>query len=249
MNPPAVRPARFWLLTGLASLAMVLTASLGMWQLDRASQKRALAQGIAVRGSLPRWTNEALLTHSGAADAEHRLVDLRGQWVAGTQLFLDNRPMAGRTGFIVLAALRLAGSDRAVLVQRGWVPRDFQDRDRLPDVHLPEGDVAVLGRLAPPPSQLFEFDAAGAGPIRQNVQPAALAAEWRIPLLTALSVLQTGGDALPLRREWPRFSGDEHKHLAYAAQWFAMCAGVAAVYLWFQIIQPRLKRSSHGQAS
>ena len=249
MSESVVRPARFWLLTALALLAMTLTASLGLWQLDRAAQKRALAQGIAARESQPRWTNDALLTHASATDAEHRLVELQGRWVAGTQLFLDNRPMAGRTGFIVLAALRLTGSDRAVLVQRGWVQRDFLDRNRLPDVPLPDGDVAVLGRVAPPPSQLFEFDMAGSGPIRQNVQPAALAAEWRIPLVTALSVLQTGGDAVPLQREWPRFTGDEHKHLAYAAQWFAMCAGVAAVYLWFQIIQPRLKRRSHGQAS
>ena len=249
MNTAAVRPVRFWLLTGLALLVMSLTASLGMWQLDRASQKRALAQGIAARESQPRWANETLLARADDVDAEHRLVELQGRWVTGTQLFLDNRPMAGRTGFIALAALRLSGSDRAVLVQRGWVPRDFLDRKRLPDVPLPEGDVRVLGRLAPPPSQLFEFDAAGSGPIRQNVQPAALAAEWRIPLLAALSVLQTGGDAAPLQREWPRFAGDEHKHLAYAAQWFAMCAGVAALYLWFQIIQPRLKRRPHGQAS
>lgn len=248
MRPP--RTPRFWLVTLVASLSMVLTASLGLWQLDRASQKRALQQGIAERAVQPAWTAAQLLANNDDATAGlHRRVDLLGQWVPGTQRFLDNRPMSGRTGFIVLAALRLSGSDRAVLVQRGWVPRDFQDRSRLPDVPLPTGEVRVQGRLAAPPSQLFELGAGSAGLIRQNVQPSALATEWRLSLMPTLSVLQTGGDTLALQREWPRFAGDEHKHLAYAAQWFAMSAGVAALYLWFQIIQPRLKRRPHGQAS
>jgi surfeit locus 1 family protein len=147
----------------------------------------------------------------------------------------------------VLSALRLEGSSAAVLVQRGWVPRDFQDRSRLPEVPTPEGMVQVQGRLAPPPSQLFELGAGAAGPIRQNVDLSQLAAEWRVPLLERVSVLQTNEDASGLVRDWPRFVGDQHKHLAYAAQWFAMSAIAAGLYLWFQILLPRLKCRSHGQ--
>lgn len=240
---------RFWVITLGAALSVLLTASLGVWQLGRAQQKRALEALIAARAVLPEWHNQALL-HNPQRDAHlHRPVRLSGQWVQGATLFLDNRPMGGRTGFIVLTPLRLTGSERAVLVQRGWVPRDFQDRQRLPEVATPAGEVEVQGRLALPPSQLFELGTGAQGPIRQNVALSSLGREWVIPLLDGVSIQQTGPADTQLLREWPRFVGDEHKHLAYAAQWFALCAGVTLLYLWFQIFQPRLKRRPHGQVS
>lgn len=246
-SEPAMAATRFWRMAGLALLGMALTGSLGVWQLDRAAQKRALAQSIAAREGLAPWGAQQLLDSARPADEAFRPVALVGHWVQGATVFLDNRPMDGRTGFIVISPLRLADSERAVLVQRGWAPRDFLDRNKLPEVPTPTGEVRVLGRLAPPPSHLFELGAAGQGAIRQNVELPSLAVEWRIPLLAEVSVQQTDGDASGLLRDWPRFAGDEHKHLGYAAQWFAMCATIAGLFLWFQIIQPRRKRRVHGQ--
>lgn len=238
---------RFWLLTCVAVVSMAVTASLGFWQLDRAQQKRDLEDRIATLGDMPALTGPELLDGSDPAAFLHRRVQFRGQWLPGTELFLDNRPMEGRTGFILLTAMRPEGHGQAVLVQRGWVPRDFLARDRLPPVVTPGGTVEIQGRLAPPPSQLFELGPGGDGPIRQNVDLSALAQEWKVPLLGGVSVLQTDADAAGLVRQWPRFVGGQHKHLAYATQWFAMCALVAGLYLWFQFLLPRLKRRSHGQ--
>jgi len=39
---------------------------------------------------------------------------------------------------------------------------------------------------------------------------------------------------------------DVSKHHGYAFQWFALCALVALLYLWFQILVPRRKRNPHG---
>ncbi|MFM6985166.1 MAG: SURF1 family protein [Hydrogenophaga sp.] len=236
-----------WLVTAAAIVVMGVTAALGLWQLGRASQKQRLQGHIAAQALAAPLSAEELLGMPEQTAALHRPVRLRGHWLAGTELFLDNRPMGGRTGFVVLTALRLTNSERAVLVQRGWVPRDFRVRDRLPLLSTPAGEVEVGGRLAPPPSTLFELGSGAAGPIRQNVSLAALAAEWRIPLLDGVSVLQTDTDASGMARHWPVFVGDEHKHLAYAAQWFALCAITAGLYLWFQILSPRSKRRPHGQ--
>lgn len=240
------RDTRFWLVSVAAALAVALTTSLGVWQLGRAGQKRALQQAIEIQTGLPAWGNVELLGRTDPAQDAHHPVQLVGRWVQGATLFLDNRPMSGRTGFIVLTPLRLSGSERAVLVQRGWVPRDFQDRQRLPDVPTPAEEVSLVGRLALPPSQLFDLGASGQGPIRQNVALAELAREWGVQLLEGVSVLQTGADGQALQRDWPRFVGDEHKHLAYAAQWFAMSAIAAGLYFWFQILQPRSRRKTHG---
>lgn len=239
--------ARFWLVTAAAGLTMGITASLGFWQLGRADQKHALQLSIASQGNMAALSGPELLEADRLDQIMHRPVMLRGQWLPGTLLFLDNRPMGGRAGFIVLSALRLDGSAHAVLVQRGWIPRDFQDRERLIAVPTAEGVVGVPGRLAPPPSQLFELEGGAVGPIRQNVSIRQLEREWRLPLLDGLSVLQTGDDASGLVRQWPLFVDGRHKHLGYAVQWFVMSVIAAGLYLWFQIFLPRSKRSAHGQ--
>lgn len=225
-------------------LTMAATAALGFWQLDRAAQKQDLQTRIDERGQLPAWNAANVLSMVDPDSGLHRVVRLSGEWVPDATLFLDNRQMEGRPGFFVITPLRLQGSEQAVLVQRGWVPRDFQDRSRVPAVSTPEGVVGVEGRLAPPPGKLYELGEAATGPIRQNVDLETLAQEWNVPLI-ALSVLQTSGAADGLRREWPVVTAGVQKHHGYAFQWFGLCALAGFLYIWFQFISPRRKRSLH----
>lgn len=252
MGGGRVSRARLLVVTVATAITMVATASLGLWQLDRARQKTALQADILSRAELPALDNAALLAPpDGAAVLLHRAVRLRGQWVPQHSVFLENRQMNGRTGFFLVTPLRLSGSDRVVLVQRGWLPRDFNDRTRVPAVATPTGEVTLQGRLAPPPGRLYQFGEAGSGPIRQNIDVAALRQETGLDLLD-LSVQQTGDDEGEgqgrLHRQWPLPATDVHKHHGYAFQWFALCTLVGGLYLWFQIIQPRRRRARlHGQ--
>ena len=240
-------PRTRFLVVSLATMLMVaLTAALGLWQLDRAAQKTALQDSLRARGQLPPWSTAELLAAPDPAQGLHRPVRLQGRWIAERTLFLDNRQMNAQVGFFVVTPLRLSGSDRVVLVQRGWVPRDFQDRSRVPTVPTPEGEQLIEGRLVPPPGRLLQFAEAGTGPIRQNIDPLAFGAETGLPLLN-LSVQQTGDSDNTLRRDWPQPVTDVAKHHGYAFQWFALCALLAGLYLWFQILQPwRARARSHG---
>lgn len=238
---------RFWTVTFAAAGTVALTASLGVWQLSRAAQKQALEAGIAERGAMAALDAATVLSANGAWESLlHRMVRLKGHWMPEASVFLDNRPMAGRSGFILVTPLRISGDGRALLVQRGWVPRNFQDRSQVPEVPTLAGEVEVVGRLAPPPSRLFELGASEQGRIRQNLDIDSLAKETGLELLP-LSVLQSGASAEGLLREWPRFESASHKHHAYAAQWFAMSAVAAGLYAWFQLISPRRRRTLHGQ--
>jgi surfeit locus 1 family protein len=236
---------RFWLVTVATMVTVGVTAALGFWQLGRAAQKKALQASVDARAALPVWGSVELLTASDLQSALYRPVRLRGTWMQGVDVYLDNRQMNGRTGFFLVTPLRLAGSDQFVLVQRGWVPRDFTDRTRVPRPDTPEGEVTIEGHLAPPPGKLFEFGQTGTGPIRQNVDVAAFAAELKIPLLQA-SVTQSSVADDGLQRDWPRVTTNVDRHYGYAFQWFALCALAAILYLWFQFISPRRKRSTHG---
>jgi surfeit locus 1 family protein len=224
----------------LATLVgMGVTARLGVWQLDRAAQKQQLQAAIEQRQALPPVAQSALARDTAEAEAqEHRRTTLRGTWLPEATLFLDNRQMNARVGFFVLTPLRLADGS-AVLVQRGWRARDFIDRARLAPVPTPPGEVEVSGRLARGPARLYEFDGAASGPIRQNLSLDALARETGLALRPVM-LLQTDASADDgLARDWPRPDLGLQKHHGYAFQWFALCALIGGLHVWFQILRPR----------
>ena len=288
------------LVMAAALLAAAGTARLGFWQLDRAHQKIAMQDRIAARAGLPPLAQADLARTAAAADDQHyRRITLRGRWLAERTVYLDNRQMGARQGFYVVTPLLLARGD-AVLVQRGWAPRDFTDRSRLPALATPAGEVLVTGRIAPPPSKLFELGGAESGPIRQNLVVATFAREIGLGLrpvslqqtldtVVAATLAQTAdlpsvsagydakADIFPsvptetasaepavastnaavtlvaapqdrLLRQWPAPAVDVGKHYGYAFQWFALCALITGLALWFQIIRPRLKHR-HGQST
>ena len=238
----------------LALLAAALTARLGFWQIDRGRQKLALQDRIQSRQALPPLAQAELARSAAAADAQHyRRISLRGRWLVEHTLYLDNRQMNARQGFFVVTPLLLASGD-AVLVQRGWTPRDFSDRSKVLPLATPAGEVEIVGRIAPPPSKLFELGGAESGPIRQNLDISALALEIHVPL-RPLSVQQLAGDGqtgaaagadADLLRQWPAPAVDVGKHQGYAFQWFALCALITGLTLWFQILSPRIN-PPHGR--
>ena len=239
-----MKPRTRSLLLLLATLlGMALTARLGFWQLDRAAQKQALQTAIEQRGELPALTGLELSSESLLAQVQvHRKVLLRGQWLDDKTVFLDNRPMHGRVGFFVLTPFQVDGRREAILVQRGWVPRDGLDRSRLPELPRSTGVVEVEGRLAASASRLYEFSSVSSGRIRQNIDAAEYSKEIKQVLLP-LTLVQSRPDNAQstdgLLRDWVAPAAGLHKNYGYAFQWFALCALILGLYVWFQTIRPR----------
>ena len=262
------RPSvRRWVVLVAALLATALTARLGVWQLDRARQKLDLQARIEARADLPVLLGAELARDDVGAQAQHyRRIVLQGRWLPEHTVYLDNRQMDARQGFFVVTPLLLPGGD-AVLVQRGWSPRDFSDRSRLLPVPTDIGAVQLEGRIAPPPSKLLALAGAESGAIRQNLDVFDFARETGLRL-RPLSVRQTGparalaavGDAAAatpgtavvgmalddgLLRHWLAPAVDVSKHHGYAFQWFALCGLIFGLTVWFQFIRPhRLARQT-----
>lgn len=244
---------RFWLILLAALAAMLATASLGRWQLSRAAEKEALQSMLDERARLPAIDGRTLAAPGGpdATALVHRVVVLQGHWLAQHTVYLDNRQMQGRPGFFVLTPLQLENSGPVVLVQRGWAPRNFQDRTQLPAVETPSGAVRVAGRVAPAPSRLYEFQggdsAQGSSRIRQNLDLAAFRAQTGLAL-APLTVLQTGDTGEGLQRDWPVIGAGVDKHYGYAFQWFGLCGLIALLYVWFQIVRRFIRPRSQPAA-
>ncbi len=250
------RQLQIWI---AAIVTFAVTASAGVWQLGRAEQKRSAQAALHAQGDWPPWTAADWPCQADPASLPaHRPVLLRGHWLADRTVFLENRPMAGGFGFIVVTPLRLTQARldcpaAVVLVQRGWVPRDPADRLRLPAIETPLEEVLVAGRLMAGLSRVFQLgveappDGAAGGVVRQNAD-AAFWAGWlgQAPLPGAVLQVRAAEplDAKVLLRHWPEAGQGQDKHLAYAAQWFAMAAIVAGLTIWFQIIRPRRQKRS-----
>jgi surfeit locus 1 family protein len=226
----------------LAAVAGALgTARLGLWQLDRAAQKTALHEAVLARGALPALDAARLArAPEGVAEQQHRRVVLEGRWLASHSVYLDNRQMNGRPGFFVVTPLQIAPDD-VVLVQRGWVPRDSRERERLMAVPTPAGMVRVEGRIAPGLARLYEFEGAALGVIRQNLDVAAYAHETGLALrpLAVVQLDEPAALADGLQRQWTPAVLDVSKHHGYAAQWFALSALITGLYVWFQLLRGR----------
>jgi surfeit locus 1 family protein len=166
----------------VTSLAMAATVGLGVWQLQRAAFKETLASQIESRSKLPAINNFAPLANGrtttdstatsatiAAPDASaagsvqalvHRRVSLRGLWLHQHTVFLDNRYMGGRPGFIVATPLQSVTSQQVVWVQRGWVARDPQDRTRLPSLPATAEAFTVPGMVVAEVSRVYALGAA-----------------------------------------------------------------------------------------
>lgn len=241
---------RFVWLTLTTLLGVALALALGRWQLLRADEKANLQAAIQAQKQLPALDTVAVARqlHSSQAlsDLQHRTVMLQGRWLSEHTVFLDNRQMQGKPGFFVFTPLQLADSSATLVVQRGWVARNFTQRAVLPEVTTSAGLVAVNGRLAPPPSKLWEFSGpseAGTSRIRQNLDLAQYSAQVGTPLARVTVIETVASNASDgLQRNWLEVGNGVAKHHGYAAQWFALAALIAALYVWLQWFKPRRAR-------
>ena len=224
-------------------MLIALGIALGNWQLNRAQFKRNLAQMVQSQSDLPVLHHQHATPLTPDGKDLHRRVQMRGYWLRDATIFWDNRQMGGKNGFIVLTPFQLEASNAIVLVQRGWVQRNFLDRAQVPVVETPQGLVDIQGQIAPFPARRIALGEAESGAIWQNPN----LSEYRSRFGDAfanISVRLTSGTADGLLRDWPAPDDGVDKHLGYAFQWFTLSAVVAIYFLWFQIV----KRYRHRHA-
>ena len=244
----ALRQRSLLVATMATVLGVALTVRLGVWQLSRGHEKEALHAAILAQQANPALDTAAVLKDKTVFTQLHQGVRLEGQWLSQHTVYLENRPMQGRSGFIVLTPLQLDATT-TVLVQRGWIPRHQQDRTLLAPIETPQGLVQVNGRIALGPSEVMDLgdqtlstanattaQTAGQSPIRQNLNIANYSHDIGVSL--AGTVLQTDADAEGLQRSWPVITAGVEKHWGYAFQWFVLAVVQLLLYFWYQWIKP-----------
>ncbi|GAA0617703.1 SURF1 family protein [Halomonas beimenensis] len=198
---------RLVLWAGFWSVLVALGLALGLWQWERAEDKRAL---LARHAAAPHLAAPVATPPDGAR------LTLRGEYLAEETLFLDNRTHRGRLGVAVLTPLR--GADgRLWLVERGFLATG-PTRER-PTVTTPGGPVTLQGRWQADGARPPVF-----GPNREGrrLQRIELDAWAGLGGFAHAGWLHLEGGPGHLASWWEPNVLPPARHLGYAVQWWGL---------------------------
>jgi len=213
-------------------LLLPLLLWLGFWQLDRAEQKRMLLQEYDQRGhekplyiTQIKGFNESL---------RYKSVVLSGKFDNKKIILLDNKFHEHQPGFQVITPLRVNGTKKVMLVNRGWVPLG-KNRQTLPNITAITQQVKLKGIIDFPSTKGFilgdNFENNGYWPlVIQQVkikQLQTLFKEELYPFTIKLDPKAKFG----FIRQWDPVVMKPQKHLGYAFQWFALAFTLLVIFL------------------
>jgi surfeit locus 1 family protein len=201
--------------------AAAVFARLGVWQLARLHEKVRRNVSIAAQQLEP--AAPLALVPRDTAGGHYRKATVSGRFDYDQEVVYGARTHQGSPGVDLVTPLRIAGSDTAILVNRGWVySPDGATVDRA---RWRERDTATV-------TGYIEVYAPDAGVTKVAREPRLVRRVSRNELAPRIShplapyyLVATGDSAdgaHPARRELPAL--DEGPHRSYAIQWFAFMA-------------------------
>lgn len=209
----------------LALVVCLAMLRLGVWQLDRASQKQSILDQRE-RQSAAAPVNLLSLGTIQEQEYQFKPVFTLGRYLDQNVIYLDNQVLNGQVGYKIFSAFKPDNSDFLLMVDRGWLAAG-DTREVLPKVKTSLNDIRLEGRLN---------KASGPAPLWDENYPVNDGTRWQYLDLSLLSdQLQQGVYPLVLELA-PESAGDKaltrvwqsidntsvNKHKAYAFQWFSM---------------------------
>lgn len=235
-DPRASRPLAgkiIWLIPSVAALIFfALFVSLGRWQLERAQEKETLVARFEQQD--PTTAEHGPVSSENAEQNLYEYRRVYGHYDSSHQFLLDNMVHAGQVGFQVLTPLILPDQQRALLINRGWVPLEGT-RQNLPSVAVDTGSRQLTGRINRLPRAGFRMGPGVSEETRgwpRLVQyPTAIELEEVLdyPLFGYLLMLEEN-EPDGYVREWIPTVMSADQHRGYAVQWFAMAVVILILF-------------------
>jgi surfeit locus 1 family protein len=226
------------------TVAVAVTAlcfvALGFWQLDRRAQRRAANARILARLEQPPLRLDGSPLDPAEADLRRGVV--RGTFDFDHEVVLRNQTHNELPGVDLLTPLRIAGSDAAVLVNRGWIPFEVSNPDQREVFREEVGTVEVEGIVRSSRTRPSRFAPADPTPspgqtsldawLRVDIARVQEQVPYRLlPVFLEQEAKLPAAGQPRFPRPEPEISLSEGPHLFYAGQWFAFSALLAGGYI------------------
>lgn len=221
-----------WFAVALTVVGILCFVRLGIWQLDRATEKDELLRRFAA-GAAAGVEEFGMVAETPPDDRYPRL-DVRGSFVRDRYYLLDDQTHAGQLGVHVYAPFAPRGHDRYLLVDLGFLPKEGGANPRLPP--LPAGDTNVHGLYVPPPGvgirmggdRLPEQHRAEKTVIYLDLKE--IAADLGHSLYPRV-LLMDADPASIYARDWTPGFMPPARHRAYAFQWFTFAFAAVVIFV------------------
>jgi surfeit locus 1 family protein len=231
--------------TLLMLVCIPLFIKFGFWQYNKAEQKRQLQ--AMYDHALTTEAVELPLAFDHTESWRYRQVKVAGHYEPRYQILLDNQVEQDRVGYHVITPLKIGGTEKYVLVDRGWIAANA-DRNQLPPVKPPTGEQQVRGHLWLPSDKFYSLkpEVAASGQhawqvLWQNLDMVAYRRLVPAEVLPLMIRLDPASDAGGYARQWPAPAERITTHVGYAYQWFGFA--LAAFLIWFFTGFKRLTKS------
>lgn len=234
--------SRRWILTTiLVMAAMGVMVRLGIWQLDRLEKRRVFNARVQAQIQQPPLELAGETPETDLTKMEYREVLVTGEYDHSQEIAIRNQHWGNQWGVHLVTPLLIAGTEQAVLVDRGWIPaEDFQSGNW--SQFAEPGPVEVHGVIrysqakADYGNRSDPTPAPGEGPLKawNFVNIERISEQIPYPLLPVY-VQQTPDPAwtkLPYRDQ-PELKLTEGPHQGYAIQWFTFAALLGIGYPFF----------------
>ena len=235
-------------------LLLPLLLRLGVWQLDRAQEKRDLIASLEAKSSEQSISLERALQLD---NPDQTKVTVAGQPVPDLHLVVDNQKHEGRLGYEIYGLWQIEPSvgksvPEYVLVSRGWLPRqDFYQK--VPTIPTFE-DQKLEGQLY--------FSKGANQVVAQNAQWQKFDDAWLIGQFDLETIAEKAGEigyhtapfvvrqqaelSSPFVRQWELVASPPEKHIAYAIQWFGMALVLIILFIVLNLKRERQDESANG---
>lgn len=228
--------SRSWIATTLLALAAAaVCVRLGIWQLDRLAERQAFNSHVLAMQALPALQ---LPAREDLETQEYRRVHVRGTFDPEFQVAIRNQAHDGQYGYRLFSPLRIDGQT-AVLVDRGWIPAEGNDKPQAWRQYDAPGTVDVQGVI-----RLGQTGPSFGGIAQPTSVPGGTGANFwmyadvrgigeQMPYAILPVYVQAAGtaraDGMPVAGT-PVLELTEGPHRGYAMQWFAFAAILVVGY-------------------
>lgn len=228
--------------TLLILIIFPLFLALGIWQLNRADEKKEIdADVISAQNRQALNLNDS--DPKNLVNEIYRKASMTGIFDNQHQFLYDNRTYQGKPGYHVLTPLVLTNQTSenrsqkksvAALVNRGWIPY-LGERDNIPDISVSDKLVSLTGSIKHSGRSIVlnsdsNLDTNSYPRVIQAIDLDEFGNDLNyqfLPVIIELDKSSKNGFV----REWQPYYGSADKHTAYAVQWFAMAAILLFLYL------------------
>lgn len=216
---------------------------LGLWQLDRADEKRAIHQ----QQQEMMKKNNLNINNVVSLDEvfEYRNAEVTGEFDNQKLMFLDNKPYKGVHGYHVITPFKIKNTDEYVLVNRGWLPMRAH-RENLPKVETSNKQQTIKGMIKFPTSQFKLGETINENnqwPRRiQWLELESVAKQLNVELSPYILLQEPETDS-KLIRDWKIVVSPAEKNISYAVQWFSLA--LALVIIFIVVNTKKIKRDVH----